>query len=157
MEPPANDPIRDYIRANRDRYTKEAIRDQLLAAGHDQSAIDAAWQQVAAEEPPAAAQGKNLALYVWILYWLGGAVIATITLLALLGSTGGSGFTAFGVAWLVAYLALTFFPARAMARARPTGGIGLLGLIVLAPLVVVLIGGGICLGTIALILGALGT
>jgi len=32
----------DYIRANRDRYSREAIRAQLIAAGHDSAAIDAA-------------------------------------------------------------------------------------------------------------------
>jgi hypothetical protein len=44
--------VADYIRANRDKYTREAIRDQLLAAGHDQSAIDEAWRAIEAEPQP---------------------------------------------------------------------------------------------------------
>ena len=33
--------IVDYIQANRTRYTREAIREQLIAAGHDPRAVDA--------------------------------------------------------------------------------------------------------------------
>lgn len=40
--------IDEYIRQNRDRYTREAIRQQLTAAGHDLAAIDAAWERVEA-------------------------------------------------------------------------------------------------------------
>ena len=40
--------IDEYIRQNRDRYTHEAIRQQLTAAGHDPAAIDAAWDRLAA-------------------------------------------------------------------------------------------------------------
>ena len=40
-----NDPIRDYISANRDKYTSEAIREQLLAAGHDLALVDAALEE----------------------------------------------------------------------------------------------------------------
>ena len=40
--------IDEYIRQNRDRYTREAIRQQLIAAGHDRSAIDAGWERVGA-------------------------------------------------------------------------------------------------------------
>ncbi len=32
--------IDDYIRANRSTYTQEAIRDNLVAAGHDPAAVD---------------------------------------------------------------------------------------------------------------------
>jgi hypothetical protein len=35
--------IADYIRANRARYTRDAIRRQLLAAGHDPAEIDRTW------------------------------------------------------------------------------------------------------------------
>ena len=41
----------DYIRANRDRYSREAIRAQLIAAGHDSAAIDAAWEKVTRLDP----------------------------------------------------------------------------------------------------------
>lgn len=46
-------PIDDYIRENRDRYTREAIHEQLLAAGHNVASIDAAWERVGnGSEPP---------------------------------------------------------------------------------------------------------
>jgi len=41
--------IDDYIWENRERYTREAIREQLVAAGHDPAAVDAAWDRVAGE------------------------------------------------------------------------------------------------------------
>jgi hypothetical protein len=132
--------LADYIRSNRDRYTREAITEQLVQAGHSRDAIDAAWEQMAAAERPVGA-GRDLCRYVWILYWLGALVIAGITVFAAL-SSGGPGFTAFGIGWLVAYLALTYLPARARARARPSGPAGRRGGIVVVPLVVVLIGGG---------------
>jgi hypothetical protein len=45
--------VDEYIRANRDRYTREAITAHLVAAGHDRAAVEAAWQR--AEAPPGAA------------------------------------------------------------------------------------------------------
>jgi hypothetical protein len=147
--------IADYINANRARYTREAITAQLEQAGHDREAIDAAWNEVA-KVGSAEGEGRNLGLYVWIVYWLGGSAIAAITIFAAIGSGGGSGFTAFGIGWLVAYLALTYLPARALARARPTGMAGFLAVVVVSPLVVVLIGGGICLGTVMVFIAGLG-
>ena len=41
--------IDEYIRANRDKYTRQAIREQLLAAGHDIASVDAALAQVGPE------------------------------------------------------------------------------------------------------------
>jgi hypothetical protein len=146
--------IADYINANRARYTREAITAQLEQAGHDRAAIDAAWNEIAEES--AQGEGRNLGLYVWIVYWLGGAAIAAITVVAAIDSAGGFGFTGFGIGWLVAYLALTYLPARGLARARPTGVAGLLAVVVVAPLLVVLIGGGICIGTVFTILAGSG-
>lgn len=42
--------IDEYIRANQARYTREAVRQQLVAAGHDPASIDAAWERVSASE-----------------------------------------------------------------------------------------------------------
>ena len=68
----------DYIRANRDRYSREAIRAQLIAAGHDSAAIDAAWEKVTgtgrSEVPtPRGAGGfvSGLALVLYLLGFLG--------------------------------------------------------------------------------------
>lgn len=148
--------IADYIRSNRGRYNREGITQQLEAAGYERPAIDAAWEQVTTEEPPAGAAGHDLALYVWILYWLGAGIILAIAVISMIASGGGPGFAGFGIGWLIAYLGLTYWPARAMARARPSGTAGMLLLIVGVPAVVLLIGGGICLGTIAIFVAGMG-
>ncbi len=45
MQPGDGDPIRDYIRANLPSHTQEAIRSQLIAAGHAPERIDAIWSE----------------------------------------------------------------------------------------------------------------
>jgi hypothetical protein len=50
-----NQLIEDYIREHRDKYTREAIREQLLAAGHDMASVDAAL----AESAPPTGKGAN--------------------------------------------------------------------------------------------------
>jgi len=45
-----NDQIAEYIRANRGRYTRQAIDDQLKAAGHPAQSIEAAWVAVGPPE-----------------------------------------------------------------------------------------------------------
>lgn len=47
-----DDRIDTYIRENRARYTPEGIRRQLLAAGYESSAIDAAWERPGGEPAP---------------------------------------------------------------------------------------------------------
>ena len=146
--------IADYIHANRERYTREAVTQQLEQAGHDRQAIDAAWREIEAEGPPAETKGKNLSLYVWILYWLGAGMIAALIVIEFVGA--GAGFVGFFAGWLIAYLLLAYVPARAVARARPTGTGGVLAVIVGVPVLVILIGGGICVGTIAFFAAGLG-
>jgi hypothetical protein len=53
--------IDEYIRTNRDRYTREAITQQLMDAGHERDAIDAAWDRLTREPgPPPTAQLANV-------------------------------------------------------------------------------------------------
>jgi hypothetical protein len=42
--------IADYIAKNQGKYTREAIRDQLVRAGHSQEAVDRTWDSLAASE-----------------------------------------------------------------------------------------------------------
>ena len=72
---PSNDPIRDYIRANRDRYTREAIREQLIAAGHRAEDIDRAWEELATAEPPPS-RFNGLAVFALVLLVVGAAFAA---------------------------------------------------------------------------------
>lgn len=48
--------VRDYIIANRGTYTREAIGRALLAAGHSEETIAAAWADVGREAVPVAAE-----------------------------------------------------------------------------------------------------
>lgn len=43
--------IEEYIRANRRKYTRDAIIKQLEEAGHDRAAIDATWAALEASDP----------------------------------------------------------------------------------------------------------
>lgn len=64
-----DDPIRDYITANRDKYTKEAIREQLLAAGHDIASVDEAWQQIEAVGKPATPSRWRSGITAYVMVW----------------------------------------------------------------------------------------
>jgi hypothetical protein len=75
--------LTDYIRANRDRYSHEAIRAQLIAAGHDSAGIEAAWDEVTrSTNADATAPGgarrfvTGLALVLYVLGFLGVAPLA---------------------------------------------------------------------------------
>lgn len=57
--------IEEYIRANRRRYTREAITKQLEEAGHDRAAIDATWAALDAIDPDEVA-GEGF----WGRFWL---------------------------------------------------------------------------------------
>jgi len=57
--------IADYIRANRKKYTREVIREQLVKAGHDPSEIDATWAALDAPDPDAVV-GEGF----WGRFWL---------------------------------------------------------------------------------------
>ena len=61
--------IDEYIRANRGRYTDEAIRKTLASAGHDPAAIEEAYRRVTA---PRLATG--LVTEAWVLLGVGGAL-----------------------------------------------------------------------------------
>jgi hypothetical protein len=75
--------ITDYIRANRDRYSREAIRAQLIAAGYDSAAIEAAWDELTARTNPDATAPRGtrrfvtgLALALYVLGFLAVAPLA---------------------------------------------------------------------------------
>ncbi len=57
--------IADFIRDNRRRYTREAIRQQLIDAGHEPAEIDATWAALDAPDPDATA-GEGF----WGRFWL---------------------------------------------------------------------------------------
>jgi hypothetical protein len=126
--------IADYIRANRDKYTREAIRDQLIAAGHDHGAIDEAWHAVEAEAtgaqgPPASRVG--IVAYVVIWYLFGG-------LFTLAGATG-SGLGWFPPVYLVVGGVVAYLVTRI-----PVRGMGWLLAVPLVPIAFFLVWYGTC-------------
>lgn len=69
----ADPTIDEYIRANRGRYTDDAIRDTLVAAGHDRLAVDAAFRRVGFgpdwNPAPAPSRGSSgLLTEAWTLF-----------------------------------------------------------------------------------------
>ena len=144
-----NPSIKEYIRANRERYTREAVIEQLVQAGHRRWDVEAAWAQLEAEEPMGSSTGANMSAYAWIIFGLGAAAIAIPTVL---GLVNGGGFGLFGVGWLIAYLAIAVWPTRAFARSRPGTLGGVVAVVLAVPIVVLLIGGGLCIGTVLVIL-----
>jgi hypothetical protein len=71
---PKSDAIRDYILANRDRYTREAIREQLIAAGHSADDVDRTWNELAATQPPPRSSRLNgVAIFAIVLLVIGAA------------------------------------------------------------------------------------
>jgi hypothetical protein len=148
-----NPQIDDFIRLHRERLTREAITQQLEAAGHARPDIDAAWERLARDEPLGGPPTGNLSTYVWIVYWLGAVMIGAWAVITELGA-GGTGIgLVFGIGWLALYLLLAYFPARALAQAR-TGSIAAgAAVVVAAPILVIVVGAGICIATIAVFAG----
>jgi hypothetical protein len=87
-EPPARDPIVDYLRAHSGRFTREALETRLRAAGHADAEIDAAWQAVEADPDgprvPVAARAPGAAE----------TLLAVLAILAALVTYGGSAILA---------------------------------------------------------------
>lgn len=72
--------IADFIRDNRRRYTREALRQQLIEAGHDPAQIDATWAALDAPDPDATA-GEGFWSRFWLfLLGLNGAVFLLVFL-----------------------------------------------------------------------------
>jgi hypothetical protein len=72
--------IDDYIQANRERFSREALDEKLRASGHDEAAIEAAWARVTAgqgsgdgsTEAPTIGPGTRLAALLLILVAVAG-------------------------------------------------------------------------------------
>lgn len=125
---PAADPVVEYIRAHRNRFTRAAINAQLLEAGHPQWSIDAGWAALqATAEPSAEAGGRQgpgtillafvvLAAYVFAA-WLAFAVAGPN---ASLGLTGGAATIL--LVYAIAMLIACAYSIRGLIRAPTTGG-----------------------------------
>jgi hypothetical protein len=141
-----NPEIRDYIRANRATYTPESIRQQLLEAGHEPEAIDAAWREIEQEEraeraapAPVIPQRRVIATAQFWLLLLGTACVAltvvpfagalilgaasnVVAPLSLSSANSGTAFlVGSGVILVLAYLAIGFGGWLLLRRDRAAG------------------------------------
>lgn len=93
--------IVDFIRANRQRFTREAIRQQLIEAGHDPAEIDATWAALDAPDPDETAGEGFWGRFALFLIGLNVAVFALVVVASgLLGSLPQGGL------WLAVTLAI---------------------------------------------------
>lgn len=151
MQPAASEPIREYIRANVATHTREAIRTELIAAGHEPERVDAIWaeewQGLALERSVGNLRALSLSLLVI------GGLLSGLGALALAGfadSYGNSSVTPiFLLVYAVGYLAIGYALSRLVgwgARRFRLGGWGLFLVgILLVPSYGALMFGG-CLG-----------
>ena len=79
--------IADYIAANRRRYTREAITQQLLDAGYSQESIDATWAALDAPDPDSRPDTGFWGRFWWMLIGVNLVVLLGVGLLTgLLGN-----------------------------------------------------------------------
>lgn len=133
--------IADYIRANRKRYTREVIREQLIKAGHAPADIDATWAALEAPDPDEVA-GEGF----WGRFWLFliGLNVVIFLLVFLVTGMVNSGVLAavLGVALAIgALIAWGIVAATGPAQMGRTTAMVIGGLI---PLVFALLIGGSC-------------
>ena len=77
--------IADYIARNHGRYTREAIRQQLIEAGHDPADIDRTWAVLDTPDPDEAAVAGEGFWPRFFLYLIG----LNVAILVILGLLGG--------------------------------------------------------------------
>jgi hypothetical protein len=140
--------IADYIARNRGKYTREAIRQQLIDAGHDPADIDATWAILDTPDPDEAALAGE-GFWPRFFLFLIGLNVAVFLLVALstgmlqaLTSTGGVLAGVFAVALGIgALIAWAIVAAVGPAKLGRTTAIVIGGVI---PIVFALLIGGSC-------------
>ena len=120
--------IRDYIEAMTGQYTPQAIRANLITAGHDPAAVDVALAAFASERAARSSAGDGLLAEAWILFIIGGVTgLAGFGMAASFGS--GGFFPIFAVGYLGTGVAVILLLRWAVPRFRIKGiWAGLLGL-----------------------------
>jgi uncharacterized Tic20 family protein len=130
--------LAEYIRANREAFTEDALRRAAADAGYDAREIAAAWA-VSAE--PARGRGSNArAIFIMVGYFVG--VFAVASILSAIPETSLLGLPAIGVGLLGAMFAwLTLRDSNPpLAEAFRLAVI----VLVVVPVILVLVGLGVC-------------
>ena len=166
-DPPPLD-AESYIRANRDRFTRDAIAARLIEAGHDPAAVETALERVLAVDAgaspaPKAGSGARLLAKLLVIAALGAAgwiltaVVASFAAIEIARRTAGEQPSNFppllvgaGNIVILVLIALGLFRLINRRRGGQLVGIVLLTLLVLAPLATL----GLCSATLMLYQGA---
>jgi hypothetical protein len=127
-----------YLRANRDRYTRDALTAEAIKAGHEPADVEAAWQRIdradaglSPSSPPAGRPGLGTVLLIGaIVLGYGYAALAGISgigLTAYYGRAGGAqagsstGATILMAVYVIAMLVGLVYSARQIYRAPSLG------------------------------------
>ena len=144
--------VGDYIREHRGTYTREAVRSQLIAAGHDPAEVDEAFAEAelaATDDLPGAVAKPTPHYWRW-------AILIQLITLAVVTAWVAAGPDPHGY-WsgVLIILGATLFLSMAITGILGRAVLPRTGLLValLLPLTSALLLGGICLG----MMGRLGT
>jgi len=129
-----------YIREHGAKYTTDALRRQLIDAGHDPSEVDAAMREAASGA--ATRQGSAVADVARVLYAIGALVGALGAFLLLSLSGFGASFNAplFIAVYAIAYLGLGYVLVRLVRAAASAFRIDGLGAVLLSIVLVPVFG-----------------
>jgi hypothetical protein len=131
--------IDSYLREHGGRYTREALRERLVAAGHPADEVDAALDEWSSRRTAQDAADRELRGRYWRWTWgiFGAVWLGTVVVAG--GSAMGAVALILGIAMLVG-LAVSGAIGRYMVRS--TG----LGVALIVPVVAALLIGGSCIG-----------
>ena len=130
--------IDDYIRENDAQYTRAAIREQLIAAGHDPGAVEEALERLMAGPAPVATKGRRF--WLWVL----GLHVAPLAIIGLWALAIGSLAANLGLLAILAVVLLIGVGISGLVSGGAREGRGLAIALVL-PAVSALLIGGSCL------------
>jgi hypothetical protein len=158
--------IDDYLRANRDAYTREALTKRLVEEGHDPAAVDAAWARITGHasdrwaegdppiHPPTGKAGiGTLFLILTAICTYGGAIF-----LAGIAISFGGGISVLMIVYIVAMLFGLVYTVRRLLSA-PKRGSGFAPIFGAAAVAIVIFVGlsGACLAAIGPVTNLTGT
>ena len=145
------DELTRYLRVNRERYTREALTEHLIAEGHDRAAIELAWARLDAEARAASAPPRGgasgartlSAILVALVYSL--AIAAGVLGAAIAANSAELRSAAILGVYSVAMVVALIISFRRMTRAPAEGGGVAAFLAALAIAVVAFVGlSGLC-------------
>jgi hypothetical protein len=142
--------IADYIRANRKKFTRQAITDQLVEAGHDRAEVERTWAALETPDPDAVAGQGFWGRFALIVIGINVAVLVIIGLLTGALQNAAAGGLLFLVTFAIilgigALISWGIVAATGPSKLSPTTAL-VIGIAI--PLVMALLLGGSCFALI---------